>query len=149
MKDEIGVILPRMKMKERTATLDAFTDAYDERGIRKQKRNNQILIGTTRLIGTGLQLTRAANTILMEPDYEFVNEAQAYGRVHRIGQKNDCSFSYRLIMSKSEFEMGIVRRQQDRKEAFGRVLGQEEFDQMFQEKLEDVDGAASKAGPSK
>jgi len=131
-KDEtVGLILPRMKIKDRMATLEAFTDVLDDKGKRKQPRNNQILIGTTRLIGTGLQLTRAANVVLMEPDYEFVNEIQVYGRVHRIGQKNDCSFSYRLIDTVNEVERAIIKRQKDRKEAFGRVLSNRECEVML------------------
>lgn len=130
--EEVGLILPRMKIKERAAILEAFTDVVDVNGKRKHKRNIRVLIGTTRLLGTGLQLTRAANIVLMEPDYEFVNEIQAYGRIHRIGQKHDCSFSYRLIDSESEIEKAIVERQRDRKEVFGRNLSEGEFHDMME-----------------
>lgn len=130
-KEQVGLIMPRMKIKERAAILEAFTDVLDVNGKRKHKRNIQILIGTTRQIGTGLQLTRAANIVLMEPDYEFVNEIQAYGRVHRIGQKHDLSCSYRLINSESEVEKAIVERQRDRRETFGRYIGDQDFDDLM------------------
>lgn len=112
-----------MKARERTAVLDAFIDAIDhESGHRKQKNDIQILIGTTRLIGTGLQLTRAANLVLMEPDYEFYRELQAVARVHRIGQRNERSYSFRLINEESEIEMRIVKRQDARGELHGKEV---------------------------
>lgn len=112
-----------MKARERTAVLDAFIDAIDhESGHRKQKNDIQILIGTTRLIGTGLQLTRAANLVLMEPDYEFYRELQAVARVHRIGQRNERSYSFRLINEGSEIEMRIVKRQDARGELHGKEV---------------------------
>lgn len=116
-----------MKARDKTEALEAFTDAHDDNGNRKQKRNNKILIGTTRLIGTGLQLTRSCNVVLMEPDYEFIKELQGYGRVHRIGQKNNSSFSYRLIDPTSEIERAILKKQQDRKEVVGRALSDSEL----------------------
>jgi hypothetical protein len=112
-----------MKARERSEVLDAFTDAIDkDTGSRKQKNNFQILIGTTRLIGAGLQLTRAANLVLMEPDHEFYRELQAVARIHRIGQKNPRSYSFRLINEGSEFETRILKRQEERGEIHGREI---------------------------
>lgn len=116
------MIIPSMKIKERIQEIEAFTDALDERHKRKQAKNNQFLIGTTRIIGQGLQLTRACHIVLMEPDYEFSRELQGYARVHRIGQKNPISYSYRLIASGSEIEQRILKRQEDRGEFSGKKL---------------------------
>lgn len=118
----MGMIAGRMKLKEKTDNLDAFTDALGPNGKRKSKRDIKILIGTTRLVGVGLQLTRASNVVLMEPDNEFFRERQGYARVHRIGQRNPLSRSYRLIMAESEIEQRIVKRQNDRREFFGKRL---------------------------
>jgi hypothetical protein len=124
-----------MKARERTAVLDAFIDAVDhESGHRKQKNNIQILIGTTRLIGTGLQLTRAANLVLMEPDYEFYRELQAVARVHRIGQRNERSYSFRLINEGSESEMRIVKRQDARGELHGKEVKTKLLSEVIPEK---------------
>jgi hypothetical protein len=122
-KGRVGLVCAGMKQRERTAVIDAFTDAVDkDSGTRKQKLNFQILIGTTRLIGTGLQLTRACNLVMMEPDYEFYRELQVVARVHRIGQKNPRSYSFRLIDQGSEIEKRIVKRQEDRGEIFGKEV---------------------------
>ncbi|PMD37183.1 hypothetical protein L207DRAFT_599534 [Hyaloscypha variabilis F] len=122
-KNRVSLVCAGLKSRERTATIDAFTDAIDkDTGLRKQKNSIQILIGTTRLIGTGLQLTRAANLVLMEPDYEFYRELQAVARVHRIGQRNLRSYSFRLIDEGSEIENRIVKRQEQRGEVHGRKV---------------------------
>jgi hypothetical protein len=124
-----------MEARERTAVLDAFTDAIDsESGHRKQKNDVQILIGTTRLIGTGLQLTRAANLVLMEPDYEFYREIQAVARIHRIGQRNERSYSFRLINKGSEIEMRIVKRQEVRGELHGKEVKTRRLSEVIAEK---------------
>lgn len=107
-----------MKASEKLDILNAFDG--------KSKRDVRFLIGITRVIGVGLQLQRACHVVLMEPDYEFVRELQAYGRVHRIGQKNPVSKSYRLIGSSSQIEHDILKRQSDRKEFAGKEVSEEE-----------------------
>lgn len=120
------MVAGRMKGSEKVEIVNAFTDACDLKGKRKSKRDIRFLIGTSRLLGVGLQLTRACNVVLMEPDNEFVREMQGYARIHRIGQKNPLSRSYRLIDSGSEVEEAILKRQKDRKEFAGRALSEEE-----------------------
>ncbi|TVY44660.1 DNA repair protein [Lachnellula occidentalis] len=118
--DRVGLVTGRMTLKEKSETINAFTGKEKT----ASKRDVQILIGTTRLLGVGLQLTRAANIVLMEPDHHFVRELQGYARVHRIGQKNKLSCSYRLIDESSEIEGMVLRRQADRREFPGRrVVG--------------------------
>ena len=122
-RGRVGLVYSRMKQKDRTATIEAFTDVMSENGERKHKENYQILIGTTRLIGAGLQLTRASHVVLMEPDFEFFRELQGYARVHRIGQKNFESYSYRFIDEGSAIEQRILKRQKERYEFTGRFVG--------------------------
>ena len=59
-----------------------------------------------------------------------MRELQGYARVHRIGQKNPFSFSYRLIDESSEIEARILKRQADRKELPGRKLTEEEVQKL-------------------
>jgi SNF2 family DNA or RNA helicase len=118
----VGVIAGRMKASEKSEIINGFTDAIDLKGKRKSKRDICFLIGTSRLLGVGLQLTRACNVVLMEPDNEYVREMQGYARVHRIGQKNPLSRSYRLIDTGSEIEQAILKRQRDRREFAGREV---------------------------
>ncbi|KAI9047127.1 hypothetical protein LZ554_008581 [Drepanopeziza brunnea f. sp. 'monogermtubi'] len=122
----VGLVYAGMPPRERRSILDAFTDAKDDKGNRKQKADYQFLVGTTRIIGAGLQLTRACNVIMMEPDYEFYRELQGYARVHRVGQRNPESRSYRLLESGNQVESRILQRQAERGEFPGRPDEEEE-----------------------
>ena len=91
-------------------------------------------------MGTGLQLTRAANLVLIEPDYEFHREKQAVARIHRIGQRNPRSYSFRLHNQGSAFEARIIKRQEERGEVHGkeiqtRLIAEVEAEQQKKETL--------------
>ena len=88
-------------------------------------------------------MTRAVQMVLMEPEYEFVNELQAYGRIHRIGQKNRCSFSYGLIDPASEVERRIIDGQKTRKEQMGIEVEGLEFEGLEFEDLMALHSVAS------
>jgi len=124
------MIAGKMKLSEKNEIIDAFKDAFDAKGKRKTKKNIQFLVGSIKILGVGLQLTRACNVILMEPDYDFARQAQAYSRVHRIGQRNPRSRSYRLIDAGSEIEEKILKRQRDRNEYFGKLMSIEEMERV-------------------
>jgi SNF2-related domain len=144
-KDRVGLVTGRMTPKEKSETINAFT------GKEKvaSKKDIQILIGTTRLLGVGLQLTRACNIVLMEPDHHFMRELQGYARVLRIGQRNPWSYSYRLINESSEIEQRILKRQADRKEFPGRKVGLEELNTLLPSGGgEVVQEGVAEAGPS-
>ena len=112
----------------RAAEKSEITNAFTGQGKKPLKKDVKILIGTTRLLGIGLnQLTRARNLVLMEPDCQFAREMQGYSRVHRIGQRNPVSYSYRLINASSAIEQRILKRQAEQKEAAGRKLTLEEL----------------------
>jgi len=122
----------KMKLSEKNAILDAFKDTVDDKGKRKSKNDYQFLIGCTRYIGVGLHLTRASTIVLFEPDYDFAREVQAYHRVHRIGQKNPQTRSYRLIDAGSEIEGLILKRKQDRREIFGKPVDIVDSQEVYQ-----------------
>ncbi|CAL3964343.1 hypothetical protein PZA11_001725 [Diplocarpon coronariae] len=125
-KDLVGVIGGRMKGREKSEIIHAFTGATDDTGRPRTRREVRILIGLTQAVGVGLQLQRACHVVLMEPDYDFARELQAYARVHRIGQRNPLSRSYRLIDSASGTEQAILQRQERRNELAGRPISEEE-----------------------
>ncbi|KAK0110191.1 hypothetical protein ONS95_002842 [Cadophora gregata] len=128
-KDLVGLIPGRMRPSEKVNIINAFTGKADDKNSQKGKKDLRILIGLTRIIGVGLQLQRACHVIVMEPDYEFIYELQAYGRVHRIGQRNPMSRSFRLIDGNSEIESKILQRQVDRKEVAGTKINEVEVHQ--------------------
>lgn len=66
--------------------------------IEKQKLSKEpfVLLGPQSSIGTGLTLIRANHIILLEPWLRVSEEAQAIGRVYRMGQTKEC-FVWRLF----------------------------------------------------
>ncbi|KAL2069359.1 hypothetical protein VTL71DRAFT_15697 [Oculimacula yallundae] len=128
-KDLLGIVAGRMKPSEKLKITNAFGDAAEDTKAGKNKREVRILIGLTRSIGVGLQLQKACNIVLMEPDCVFVDELQAYGRVHRIGQKNPFSRSFRLIDDGSDIEKAILKRQEDRNEVAGTRIKEQEVEE--------------------
>jgi hypothetical protein len=147
-KGRVGLMYAELRTPARSALLEAFTDAMTEdrngEAIRRRKENIQFLIGTTHMLSKGLQLTRACNVVLMEPDHEFYRELQGYARVNRIGQRNPWTFSYRLIDDGSELEKSILQRQKERGEFPGRPLKPGDVERMgprdYGESLEESDG---------
>lgn len=147
-KGRVGLMYAEMRTPARSALLESFTDAMTEdrngEAVRRRKENIQILVGTTPMLSKGLQLTRACNVVLMEPDHEFYRELQGCARVKRMGQRNPWTFSYRLINDNSEVEKSILQRQKERGEFPGRPLRPEDVERMgprdFGESLEGLDG---------
>lgn len=127
-----------MKPSEKNALIHAFTSPPSpsssssssssatsppsKSSSKAPQKEVRILIGLTHIVGVGLQLQRACHAVLMEPDYDFVRELQAYARVHRIGQKNPRSRSFRLVDCESEVESAILARQRARGELAGREV---------------------------
>jgi hypothetical protein len=136
--NRVGIIYQGLPPRARQNVIDAFTDAVDDTGARKSKDNFQFIIGPPRLLGQGHQLTRAANIVLMEPDYDFTRELQAYARINRIGQENEETRSYRLINSNSEVEQRIVKRQNDREEWPGMRINEHDVGTLEIEEVEEL-----------
>ncbi|KAG4442008.1 hypothetical protein IFR05_002476 [Cadophora sp. M221] len=91
----VGIVYASQRPRDRKATIDAFTDAKDLKQQRKHKANYQFLVVPPRVL-------------------------QGYARVHRIGQRNPESRSYRLIDASDPMEQSIIERQEARGEYPGR-----------------------------
>ena len=70
--------------------------------------------------GVGLNLTGADTVLLLDPWWNPSAEAQASGRAHRIGQKNNVTV-YRLI-AKDSIEEKVQTLQQMKKELFDAIV---------------------------
>jgi SNF2 family DNA or RNA helicase len=49
-----------------------------------------VLVGTLGAMSVGLTLTRAAIALICDKSWSPATNAQAYKRIHRMGQKNKC-----------------------------------------------------------
>jgi hypothetical protein len=110
-KGRVGMLYAEQTGPVKSAIVEAFSEdrTEDKKGneLLKQKDNFQYIIGTPRQLGTGHQLTRACNVILMEPDVDFGMETQGFSRVKRPGQKNSRSNTYKLLDAGSDIETQI------------------------------------------
>jgi len=115
-RGRVALVYERMKTKDRTDMMEAFTGEHfeDKNGnlVRKQRINHQFLIGTLKQLSAGHHLTRAASVILMEPLLDPREEKQAYGRVRRIGQRNPRTFTWRLMDFGSGIEVVVTDQQE-------------------------------------
>jgi SNF2 family DNA or RNA helicase len=114
-RKKVAFMHSRLSIRERHEIIQGFEDARDGNGEYIQSNRPDILLGTTGILGTGFNCVRAFRLVLLEPDYVWYNEEQAVGRIHRYGQKNPQTFTYRLVCKESEVEAAIVDRQQKRK----------------------------------
>ena len=103
---EVCLYWAGQSQKDRPALIRQFAD--DESRLR-------IFISSIGIGGTGLTLTKADTTILVEPQWLSRDEEQARARVRRIGQLAERCFSYRMRCKKVLVEEMICSRQKFRK----------------------------------
>ena len=101
----------------------------DDPGVRDCFPNDvppQYLVGTTKVLGVGLTLTKTRRTVQMEPKWLMRDEVQARGRVNCITQIGR-TYSYSLICTDSEPEVVISKRQGARKYLLNKALESVDF----------------------
>lgn len=82
----IGYSLIKGDVKDRADQVDKF-----------QKDNDiKIFVGQIQTTGMGLTLTAADTAVFYSFDYNFSNYEQAKARIHRIGQRNTCTYIHLL-----------------------------------------------------
>lgn len=72
------------EVKNRDAQVAAFqTDPY-----------TQVFVGQIAIAGLGITLTAASTMVFYSADYSMSNFEQAKARIHRVGQKENCTYIY-------------------------------------------------------
>jgi len=67
----------------------------DEQVTRFQKDPNvQVFVGQIATAGLGITLTAASTMVFYSTDYSMSNHEQARARIHRVGQKENCTYIY-------------------------------------------------------
>ncbi|PGH17052.1 hypothetical protein AJ79_01436 [Helicocarpus griseus UAMH5409] len=110
----VGVISSMITSNQRDDIINAFETDQPYRMTPKDKDklpSPDILVGTVELTSRGYTCVRARTLILLGPEWLEGYEDQAYGRIRRIGQKNDETFTYRLICPDIKVENAILNRQ--------------------------------------
>lgn len=74
-----------------------------------------VLLGTIRLLGKGITLTRARQSVIVDLDYNASSGDQAEKRISRIGQTNE-SIAHVLVCTDVKIEQEIRKRHDKRKQ---------------------------------
>ena len=81
-KNKIQYALIKGDVKDRQAEVDKFQN--DEQV--------KVFVGQIQTTGMGLTLTKADTAVFYSLDFNYSNYEQARARIHRIGQKNNCTY---------------------------------------------------------
>ena len=83
-KRGIGYSYIMGEVKNRDAQVSAFQNASD----------TQVFVGQIATAGLGITLTAASTMVFYSEDYSMSNFEQAKARIHRVGQKENCTYLY-------------------------------------------------------
>ena len=72
----------------------------------QNNENPNIIIIQIQTGGLGITLTRADTVIFYSYDYSFANYEQAKARIHRIGQKNNCTYIH--LVTENTIDQSII-----------------------------------------
>lgn len=82
MRIECSCITGEVKIEERGDIVDNF----------QNNENVGLFIAQIQTAGLGITLTSADTVVFFSLDYNYANYSQAVARIHRIGQKNVCTY---------------------------------------------------------
>lgn len=84
-----------------------------------------MLVAAVRAVGTGVNgLQEASYAVIFDLPFEENLVKQAFGRVRRAGQANECH-GYMLVSMDTGMEEQIIARHSDRESAFSAGTGKE------------------------
>lgn len=89
--------------------VQAFHDQPEALAKYAEERGPQYIVGTTKLIGIGIDLTAAVRLIQFEPEWNERDHAQARKRINRIGQASE-THTYALHTTNGKVEHMIFDR---------------------------------------
>lgn len=118
---------------ERTRVLERFKGLHpsDDKGDTK---TFDILLISLKAGGVGLNLVCAQQAFMMDPWWNYANEAQAIDRIHRLGQQNSVRV-FRMIVEDSIEEK--ILQIQEKKKVLAISLGQSEEEKKAQ-RMDDI-----------
>ncbi|CEI68343.1 unnamed protein product [Fusarium venenatum] len=132
----LGCILEKLGLKFLYYNQIANTQARRDKAYKEFQKDPKIriLVASMKCGGTGLNL-QIANLVIID-DVWFNNtvEQQAYGRVHRIGQKKETKLV--RILARGTIDERIVMLQEAKAEIVRRVLQDDEHEPTFSDDLQ-------------
>lgn len=72
----------------------------------------QVFVGQIATAGLGITLTAASTLVFYSTDYSMSNHEQAKARIHRVGQKENCTYIY--LAAKGTIDMKVLKALQSK-----------------------------------
>jgi len=101
-KKEIRYSLIMGGVKDRDAQVSAFQNDPEV----------QIFVGQIATAGLGVTLTAASTMVFYSLDYSMSNFEQAKARIHRVGQKENCTYIY--LTAQGTVDVRIIKALRDK-----------------------------------
>ncbi|MDH7566807.1 MAG: C-terminal helicase domain-containing protein [Clostridiales bacterium] len=79
----------------------------------------RVFVGQIQTTGLGLTLTAASTAVFYSLDFNYANYSQARARIHRIGQRNTCTYIH--LVAKGTIDEKVLKALQ-RKEDVAKLL---------------------------
>ena len=95
-KDGIKYSLIRGDVKDRAGEVERF----------QNDKETKVFIGQLQTTGMGLTLTAADTAVFYSLSYNFADYEQAKARIHRIGQKNNCTYIH--LIAKNSIDEKVL-----------------------------------------
>ena len=95
-KKKIEYAMIRGDVKDRASEVDKF----------QNDPNVKVFIGQLQTTGMGLTLTAADTAVFYSLSYNFADYEQAKARIHRIGQKNNCTYIH--LIAKNTIDEKVI-----------------------------------------
>ena len=95
-KDGIKYSLIRGDVKDRAGEVERF----------QNDKETKVFIGPLQTTGMGLTLTAADTAVFYSLSYNFADYEQAKARIHRIGQKNNCTYIH--LIAKNSIDEKVL-----------------------------------------
>ena len=96
-KIQHAVVMGEVKAEERSTEVDAFQNNPDV----------TVFIGQIQTTAMGITLTAASTMVFYSLDFSMSNYEQAKARIHRVGQKNACTYIH--LIAKSTIDEKVLK----------------------------------------
>jgi len=77
-----------------SCVMGGVTDREEQVSKFQTDPNVQVFVGQIATAGLGITLTAASTLVFYSTDYSMSNHEQARARIHRVGQKENCTYIY-------------------------------------------------------
>ena len=73
-----------------------------------------MFVGQIQAAGVGITLTAASTMVFFSLDYSMANHTQAMARIHRVGQRNACTYLY--LCCRGTVDMKVINALQNKQD---------------------------------